>query len=476
MRAVRHGLGREDLPAIAVGGGATVLVLLAIQHSGTKLGAGILLGLIAFAALVAGWLLAPHIVVGVAIPLFAVLPAAKVFVSSSLGPVKDAVTLAAGVAVLITVARRHRRPDSPHVDSLLFWLVLVFGGLYLVNLGGTIAGGGHGIAWEQGFRLVCEPLILLLAGLTLSNPRRSLDVAVASLIGTGVVVALYGLYQQYIGPAGLVGMGYSYRSEVRTIGSHLRSFGSLDDPFTYAAFLFLSLSGVIFWMRRGALAFCCATVIAFGIAVSFVRTAAVISVALVAIWLARKGRGVLALIMLAASACAALTLLFAQAGASETHTVQAGPNTYITLNGRTTVWKTIFRNPAQLPFGVGVGQVGTAAQRASESIRGGRASDNQGSHQAVDSAYFATVADIGLLGLLVVLALFTRLIILAHAGTRAAVGSSAGWLALALLSTLLIDAITRESFNGFPTAYIGLLIVGLAIARTSQPTIRPFVD
>ena len=88
-------------------------------------------------------------------------------------------------------------------------------------------------------------------------------------------------------------MGYSYRSEVRTIGSHLRSFGSLDDPFTYAAFLLLSLSGVIFWMRRGALAFCCATVIVFGIAVSFVRTAAVISVALVAIWLARKGRACL---------------------------------------------------------------------------------------------------------------------------------------------------------------------------------------
>jgi hypothetical protein len=476
MRAIRHGLGRDDLSALVAGGAATVLVLLAIQHSGTKLGAGVSLGLIAFAGLVAAWLFAPHIVVGVSIPLFALLPAAKVFVSGSLGPVKDAVTLAAGVAVLVTVFRRHRRPDGTHVDSLLYWLILALGGLYLVNLGGSIAGGGHGIAWAQGFRLVCEPLILLLAGLTLPNPRRSLDVAVASLIGTGVGVALYGLYQQHIGAAGLVGMGYSYRSEVRTIGSLLRSFGSLDDPFTYAAFLFLSLGAVIFWMRRGLLAFSCATVIAFGIAVSFVRTAAVISVALIAIWIARERRAVLALILLAVSACAALTLLFAQAGASETHTVQAGPNTYITLNGRTTVWKTIFRNPAQLPFGVGVGKVGTAAQRASESISGGRASNNQASHQAVDSAYFATVADIGLLGLVVVLALFTRLIVLALAGTRAAVGSNAGWLALALLSTLLIDAITRESFNGFPTAYIGLLVVGLAIARTSQATTRPFVD
>ena len=207
---------------------------------------------------------------------------------------KDAVTLAAAVAILITVVRRRRRAAARRRLAALL-AGLVFGGLYVVNLGGTIAGGGHGIAWAHGVRLAGEPLILLLAGLTLPNPRRSLDVAVASLIGTGVVVALYGLYQQYVGPAGLVGMGYSCGSEVRTIGSHLRSFGSLDDPFAYAAFLLLSLSGVIFWMRRGALAFCCATVIAFGIAVSFVRTAAVISVALVAIWLARKGRGVLAL-------------------------------------------------------------------------------------------------------------------------------------------------------------------------------------
>jgi hypothetical protein len=262
-------------------------------------------------------------------------------------------------------------------------------------------------------------------------------------------------------------MGYSYTAQVRTISGHLRSFGTLDDPFTYAAFLFLSLSAVLFWMRRGLIAFACGSVIVFGIAVSFVRTAAVISVALIAVWLARRRRTVLALILLGVTACAASTLLFAQAGASETRSVQVGPSTYVTLNGRTTVWKTIFRDPTQLPFGIGVGQVGTAAQRATLSIvRTGQASDNRNSHHAVDSAYFATVADIGLIGLGVLLALLTRRVVLARAGTRAP--GSAGWLALAILSTLLIDAITRESFNGFPTAYIGLLVVGIALASARQ--------
>ena len=186
VRAARLGLWRGDLPASPPAAARPSLVLLATSTRARSSAPASPLGLIAFAALVAAWLACPaHRRRELAIPLFAVLPTAKVFVSSSLGPVKDAVTLAAGVAVLITVVRRHRRPDSPHVDSLLFWLVLVFGGLYLVNLGGTIAGGGHGIAWAQGFRLVCEPLILLLAGLTLPNPRRSLDIAVASLIAHG---------------------------------------------------------------------------------------------------------------------------------------------------------------------------------------------------------------------------------------------------------------------------------------------------
>jgi hypothetical protein len=465
VRAARLGLWRGDLIAVAAGGGATVLVLLATQHSGARVGAGLSLGLIAFAALVAAWLLAPHVVIGFTVPLFAVIPTAKLFVSGFFGPVKDAVTLAAGVAVLITVVRRHRRPDGTQVDSLLCWLVLAFGGLYLVNLGGTIAGGGHGIAWAQGFRLVCEPLILLMAGLMLPNPRKSLHVAVVALIATGVGVAFYGIFQQYLGGARLVALGYSYQDQVRTIGSHLRSFGTLDDPFGYAAFLLLALSAALWWMRRGPLKTFCLSLMALGLLLSYVRSAILIAVALLAIWLIRTGRAVVGFVVLAASLAAAFAFLVAVSGANETRSVQAGPNTYITLNGRTSVWATVFSKPAEIPFGLGVGKVGTAAQRAQFGVLKDPTKATKGA-TAVDSGYFATVADVGIVGFLVLLALFTRLVVLGLAAIRRF--EVAGWLVLGWLTVMLVDAVTRASFTGFPTAFLGMLFVGLGIAASSQ--------
>ena len=466
MRAARLGLWRGDLPALVAGGGATVLVLVATQHSGAKVGAGLSLGLIAFAALVAAWLLAPHLVIGCLIPLFAVIPTAKLFVSGWLGPIKDVVTLAAGVAVLIMVVRRHRRPDGTHVDSLLCWLVLAFGGLYLVNLGGTIAGGGHGIAWAQGFRLVGEPLILLLAGLMLPNPRRSLHVALVSLIATGVAVALYGIYQQYLGSARLVAFGYSYQDQVRKIGGHLRSFGTLDDPFAYAAFLLLAISAALWWMQRGPLKTVCVSFMAMGLLLSYVRSAILIAVALAAIGLIKSGRAVVGVVVLVASVAAAFAFLVAVSGANETHSVHAGPNTYVTLNGRTSVWATVFSNPAEVPFGLGVGKVGTAAQRAQFGVVKNPTKATEGA-KAVDSGYFATVADVGLVGFVVLLALLTRLVVLGLAAIRRF--ELTGWLVLGWLAVMLIDAITRASFTGFPTAFLGMLFVGLGIAASSQP-------
>ena len=68
----------------------------------------------------------------------------------------------------------------------------------------------------------------------------------------------------------------------------------------------------------------------------------------------------------------------------------------------------------------------------------------------------------GFIGLAVLLALFGRLAALAIAGARQR--SDAGWVALGLLTTLLLDALARSSFTGFPTAFLGLLLVGVALA------------
>jgi len=73
-----------------------------------------------------------------------------------------------------------------------------------------------------------------------------------------------------------------------------------------------------------------------------------------------------------------------------------------------------------------------------------------------------------LFGLLI--ALFGRLILLAWEAAREV--GSAGWVALGLLAALLLDALTRASFTGFPTAYLSLLIVGVCLATAREARVE----
>jgi uncharacterized membrane protein YhaH (DUF805 family) len=75
------------------------------------------------------------------------------------------------------------------------------------------------------------------------------------------------------------------------------------------------------------------------------------------------------------------------------------------------------------------------------------------------------IADVGLIGLAALLGLFGRLITLATRAQKR--GLAPGWIALALLTVLLIDAVTRASFTGFPTAFLGLLLVGVALGAAT---------
>jgi O-Antigen ligase len=460
------GYERGDLAAAAVAAAFTLVTVLVSAREGSTIGVGSLLLFAFFCLTVVGWLTAPHLVVALMIPLFAALPTLKVLFIPTIGPIKDLITLAAAVALLVTVLQHRRGRDLPPFDRRLVLLIGAFMGLYVVNLGGGLSSGQHNIAWAQGVRLAGEPMILLLAGLLLPSPRRTLDWAVRSFVFTGVGVALYGIYQQYLGGWGLVGLGYSFGDQVRSIGHYLRSFGSLDDPFAYAAFLLLALAAVLFGMKPGPLKLACISVISLGIVFSYVRTAAVIGVALIAMMMIRSGRTTIAILLFGVSLASALVLLFAVAGASQTRSVRAGPGLYLTLNGRTKVWSTLFAKPSAVPFGFGVGKIGTAAERARYGLTRKTENEPKAAYTAVDSAYFATVADVGLVGLAIFLALLSRLIVLAIAATK--VPGSRKWLALGWMIAILIDAVTRESFTGFPTAFIGMLVVGLALADAAS--------
>src|ERR671934_1402758 len=270
MRALRLPLPGYDM---ALRAGAGLFVLFAAYVSvkmGAQIGFGLVLALAFFAACVLGFLLAPHWTVAAMIPIFAFIPAAKVLVTPKIGPLKDVVTLGAiiaSLAVLVLEPSKERRRILPDRSVLLAVGLLL--GLYVVNVG-----GGHGIAWAQGLRLTAEPLLLLVAGLTLANPRRTLRYAAVSFVATACVAAAYGLWQQAVGKWALIGYGYSFTRQVQSYNGHLRSFGTFDDPFAYAAFLLFAIAILLFWSRRSALALACGGLLLCGLAVSFVPTAA----------------------------------------------------------------------------------------------------------------------------------------------------------------------------------------------------------
>ena len=364
--------------------------------------------------------------------------------------------ITAAGAVIALDRRPGRRRLVP--DGWILLGVASLLGLYFVDVG-----GGHNIAWAQGVRLTAEPLLLLVAGLTLPNPRRTLRFAIASFVLMACFEASYGLLQQAVGPWALQGWGYSFASQLRTYKGHLRSFGTMDDPFAYAAFLLFGLAAVLFWMRRGALAAACGALIVGGVVGSYVRTAFLILVALFGLWIGRKGYTTSALLVVVAAVAATAAILVTSAAATKTTSYESQTSS-LTLNGRTSAWKAALGSPSSWPFGQGVGKIGTAAERATYTLTPG--AHHEAPTRAVDSGYLATIADVGLAGVAILLAVLGRLIVLSVSAIRR--GRDAGWVALGLLAVLMLDAVTRSSFTGFPTAFLGLFLVGIALASAAQ--------
>jgi MYXO-CTERM domain-containing protein len=456
-------LPRFDVAAAGLGGLGTLLAVLFVQRTGTALGLGLLLGLSAFVAVVLAYVAVPHVAVAFTIPLFAALPALKVFVHPLVGATKDLVAFAALTAAGVLFFRRRaaRQPWIP--DRFLLVIVGFLGALYVANVGGYLSGEtGYGAAWFHGVRLFAEPLSLLLVGLSLREPQRTLRWAGASLLATGVAVALVGLAQQAFGIVRLVELGYDYGQEVREAYGYLRSFGTLPEPFSYAGFLLLGLAALLFWARRRPLVYAAAPIVVVGLAASFVRTAALVAVALLGLALAQRGHLRFAFLLVLAAVVAAATVFAVGSQQSSTRLVRVSPAQYLTLNGRTELWQDALGSErSNWVFGRGVGATGTASQRAQETFAGAESGDAS-SGGIVDSAYLATVADVGLVGLGLLLVLLLRLVVLSwRAATR---GERSGWLALGLLTVMLLDALTRESLTGFPTAYVGMLVVGVALA------------
>jgi uncharacterized membrane protein YhaH (DUF805 family) len=455
-----------DGAAVAVGLTATALASALIVRVPGETAFVTLFGPMAFAVaavLFARW---PHVAFAAMIPFFAFTPMLKVFADERIGAVKDLLVLAASVAAVAVLLQRRADGTRGVADTAVIVIVAFIAMMYVLNVGGNLAGGSpYGSAWFHGVRLRLEPLLLFVAALVLPNPRRSLRLAAVSTIATACVVAVFGLMQQAVGEDRLVGWGYEYGHELRTIEGHLRSFGTFDTPFTYAAFLALALGITLLWPLRTSVRLAAVALIVAGLASSLVRTTAVIAVALLALWVAQRGYRRAAVLLAALAVVAGLTV-FSSLESRTTRTVQASPSLYLTLNGRTTIWQErLGDNYEAWVFGEGVGAVGTAATRAQASASP-KAQLEPDLGYTVDSGYFVTLLDVGIAGLVLTVLLLGRVAIVAR--RAASRGEDAGWLALAVLVTTVFTALTAEIFTDFPNGYLGMLLLGLAYATAQS--------
>jgi hypothetical protein len=191
-----------------------------------------------------------------------------------------------------------------------------------------------------------------------------------------------------------------------------------------------------------------------------------IAAAILGLALARRGHALAAVVTLLAATVAAGAVFLASSEKQATRTITVNSTTYLTLNGRSKVWQSQLGRASYWPFGRGVAAVGTAAQRAQESLNGKRAANPSVTNATVvDSGYLALVADVGLVGLVVMLGFFARVVVLARRGIADDLDSA--WIAVGLVVVMAIDALSRESFTGFPTAYIGMLMLGLALSASA---------
>ncbi len=349
---------------------------------------GIIVGGVVGLALVSlmvrwAWLIPVTVVVG-----FALQPALKFYLSDAFGPAKDAAVVVAVAALLASLLRRRWGLDvatGPRrsVDRALVLGVLAFITLYVIN-----PAGDHGTGWATGARLVVEAFALFLVGYLGTTPARTWRWVVTAALVVAVIETLAGIAEQYIGVTRLVqDLGYTYGEQVRQIsGGALRSFGTLDEPFSYAALVLLGFIVALHAPLPRALRIPLSLFIAAGVVVSFDRTDIVLLVLAAALWLVRRGLhrpavGVLvATVLLAAAYVTTNQLEPAAQGTSAASTV-------LSLNGRFAEWGTVLADPGNLLGGAGVGVTGAGAVRGQGSgiVAVGRFQSNQPNPPAVAS-------------------------------------------------------------------------------------------
>jgi hypothetical protein len=425
----------------------------------------VLAAVLVFPAAAIAFRRAPHVMAAVVVFGFAVQPTLVFFVSPDFGPAKDVIVLA-GMLSLFACTVIGLPAERRDYDAWLVGGIVVLLGMYVVN-----PAGGHGAQWSDGARLVIEAFGLFLIGYLGPNTTRTWRWALGALLGVALLNAVLGIAQQGVGMQQLVHQfGYQFGEQVRTTGGQFRSFGTLEDPFNYAALLALALVCAALDLSRRRLALALTAVLIVGIAVSFVRTEIVLMAVTAAIVLVRARRAPVAVALLLATIVAAVGLLALVPQAPISPTSRS--SVLATLNGRTTGWSELLSDPGDLVAGRGVGAVGSGLARSATAgifqpghYQAGQApavASTEGL-RSVDSTYLATLADVGFAGLALLLVILGRMLVLMRL-TRPG-PSGAMWVSLGLWLVVVLDATTRSSITAFPYGFIALYLLGLSLAR-----------
>jgi len=424
---------------------------------------------------------APHVAAAALLVFVELQAALKFYLSSAFGPAKDAATILVVVVVVAPVlfsrAGRARVPDR--------WLLAALVALLTVYV--LDPAGGHAAGWLPAVRLVGESFGLFAVGWLARDPARSWRWLARALVGCGMVQSAFGIVQQLLGADRLVTqLGLAYGSQVRTTTSgQLRSLGTFDDPFNYGAITTLALVVAAVTIRRAWLRYATVALLAVGVVVSVDRTMIVLLPVFVLLWLAVRGRAALAALLIAGGIAAGALVLSLPSAPPPPQVVLADTapgNFLLTLNGRTETWSQVIRGPADVLFGRGVGVLGSGLARSQQQGISEQARYVDGvapppatndDLTSLDNSYVALVADVGLLGLALLVLFGARvwagLAAGLHTRTRPALAGGA------VLVVTLVDGLTRTSLTAFPFGFVALLVLGAALAAVHAGPSAPSV-
>lgn len=282
------------------------------------------------------------------------------------------------------------------------WLPALVG---LLLVGVASAAAAHDVAGIVGLKVDFFYVLLALAIWRCPLDAIERDRVVSVLMGTGIVCALIGLWQQVVGEVALHNLGYQYNTTIRNAGSLLRSFSTFNTPFSFGFYLMVvMLIGIPVALGdltrlRNRLFLLALPVYALGMLTSVVR-ASVLGLGVGLAYLGfRRYRVLLLGLPLALVAALVLGVL---GGASFSSFSSSN-----SFQQRQTGWQANFDQVVRHPLGIGIGTTGAAADKAALLTTTNTAYNP-------DNYYFKTVYELGVIGLW----MFILLLIGAFTSTR----------------------------------------------------------